>query len=156
MSENFEKLPEMPNFAIEDEKPEAQQQEPTSGPSEKKKPGRKKTCVMTDEDKRKRQTEYYEKNKQQRLEYKQALRGQHKVANNRCYLHTHYLPRYIKEEGSTRPRANIDWINWGGKMRTLTISQPTDELIGILKTHLNLNFEESSQGTPELSLEKKG
>lgn len=157
MSEIIEPVPAMPNFQEEEELPIDERRGGGGGeePGSKKKAGRKKTSNLSDDDKRKRQTEYYEKNKQQRLIYKQCLRGQHKVPNNRCYLHTQYITRYVKEQGSTRPKANLDWINWQGQMRTLTITQPTDELLLLLKNHFSLHFEETSNGTPDLG-EKKG
>lgn len=137
----------MPNFSEEEET-----NSETSSEQKSKKRGPAKKIIMTEEQKKARQDQYYQKNKEQRLKYKQTMRGALKVPSNRCFLHTHYLPRFI-QQGKNKPRANLDFINYGGSHRTLTITQPTDELILLLKTQLKLPFEESFNGTQELDEE---
>lgn len=99
------------------------------------------------------QTKHYEQTKEYRLLYRQSLRGQHKVPNNRCYLHTTYLPRYIREP-KKKPKANLDWMNYGGKARTLTITQPTDELISFIRSHIELPWEETFDGVMEVDIDE--
>lgn len=143
----------MPDFSAEEaltETPTITSKEVVKDVPEKKR-GRTKTCTMTEEEKKARQGEYYQKTKEQRLKYKQALRGSTKVPSNRCYMHTHYLPRYVREGNNSRPKVNIDWMNYSGVMRTLTISQPSDDLLSFLNTHFKLHIEESFQGTLELA-----
>lgn len=107
----------------------------------------------TKEQKKEYQLDHYYKTKEYRLLYRQSLRGQHKVPNNRCYLHTAFLPRYIREP-KKKPKANLDWMNYGGKTRTLTITQPTDELIALIRSHIQLPWEETFEGVLETEEEE--
>lgn len=118
----------------------------------KKKRGRAKTDTKSEEEKKVLMSQYYTQNKERKLLYKQAKRGNTKVPENRCYMNTTYLPRYIRE-GKTKPRVNLDWINYGGCHRVLTITQPSEELICLLKSQMKLNIEETRHGTEVLKLE---
>lgn len=114
-----------------------------------KKRGRKPADKqLTEEEKKQRMREYYEKNKEHRLKYKQASRGK-KAPENKCHMHTEWLPKQIKVEGK-KPIANLDHMLYSGVKRTITISQPTTELITLLRTN-GIVIEETSEGVIELN-----
>ena len=120
---------------------------------QKKKRGRSKTDSKTAEEKKAQWSQYYAQNKERKLKYKQAMRGTTKIPENKCYMSTRYLPRYIRD-GKSKPKLNIDWINFNGVHRFLTISQPTDEVIALLRTQMKLQIEETVDGVydpPSLS-----
>lgn len=114
----------------------------------KKKRGRTKGEPKSSEEKKAQWALYYSQNKERKLKYKQAKKGATKLPENKCYMLTQNIPRYIREPHA-RPKLNLDWINFNGRHRSLMISQPTDELINILKTQLGLNIEESVSGVYE-------
>ena len=145
---------EMPNFAKGEEETDVSSVSSFETANEP----RREAPRRSKEQKKEYQLDHYHKTKEYRLLYRQSLRGQHKVPNNRCYLHTAFLPRYIREP-KKKPKANLDWMNYGGKTRTLTITQPTDELIALIRSHIQLPWEETFEGvleTEEEEGERKG
>lgn len=113
-----------------------------------KKRGRKPAeKQLSEEEKKERMREYYEKNKAHRLAYKKASRG-HKAPENKCHMSTEYLPKYNRQDGK-KPTNNLDWMLYSGVKRTITISQPTDALIMLLKQN-GIVIEESITGELEL------
>lgn len=113
-----------------------------------KKRGRKPVGEpLTEEQKKERMREYYEKNKAHRLAYKKASRG-HKAPENKCSMHTSYLPKQIRVEGK-KPTTNLEWMLYSGVKRTITISQPSDALLMMLKAN-GIVIEETCEGTLEL------
>lgn len=113
-----------------------------------KKRGRKPAeKQLTEEEKKERMRKYYEDNKAHRLAYKQVSRGK-KAPENKCYMKTEYLPKEIRVEGK-KPTKNIDWMLFSGVKRTITISQPSDAVIMLLKQN-GVVIEESVEGTLEL------
>lgn len=114
--------------------------------------GKKETKKRNKEEEAKYQHDHYKKNKAFKLAYKQAERGITRVPSNRCYLHTHYLPKYIHEP-KKKPRRNLDHMNYGGMTRSLTITQPTDAILALLKTHIPNGWEETEDGVKELDVD---
>lgn len=114
--------------------------------------GKKETKKRSKEEEAKYQHDHYNKNKAYKLAYKQAERGITRVPSNRCFLHTTYIPKYISEP-KKKPRRNLDHMNYGGKTRTLTITQPTDAIIALLKTHIPAGWEETEEGVKELEVD---
>lgn len=113
-----------------------------------KKRGRKPAeKQLTEEEKKERMRKYYEDNKAHRLAYKQVSRGK-KAPENKCSMHTSYLPKQIRVEGK-KPITNLDWMLYSGVKRTITISQPSDAVIMLLKQN-GVVIEESVDGTLEL------
>lgn len=114
-----------------------------------KKRGRKPAeKQLSEEEKKERMRKYYEDSKAHRLAYKQASRGK-KAPENKCHMHTEWLPKQIKVEGK-KPIMNIDHMLYSGVKRTITISQPTTELITLLRTN-GIVIEETSEGVIELN-----
>lgn len=112
---------------------------------QKKKRGRSKGDPKTADEKKAQWSQYYAQNKERKIKYKQAMRGTTKIPENKCYMSTHYLPRYIRD-GKSKPKLNLDWVNFSGVHRFLTISQPTDEVIALLRTQMKLQIEETVDG----------
>lgn len=136
---------EMPTF---NEEPEAITMTITETVTTIKKRGRKPADKqLSEEQKKERMRKYYEDNKAHRLAYKQASRGK-KAPENKCHMSTIYLPKQIRQEGK-KPTTNLDWMMFSGVKRTITISQPSDALIMLLKQN-GIVIEESVEGTLEL------
>jgi len=99
---------------------------------ETKKRGRKPSGkVVSEDEKKEQQKEYYEANKLHRLQYKQAVRGTTKALSNQASLSIEWLPKMV--QGEKRKVANLDYINYDKCKRTLTITQPTEELLNIIR-----------------------
>ena len=99
---------------------------------EPKKRGRKPSAkVLSEEEKKEQMKGYYDANKEHRLKYKQAVRGTTKAPNNQATLSIEWLPKMIL--GEKRKVANLDYINYDRAKRTLTITQPTEELLNIIR-----------------------
>lgn len=146
----------MPDFTkeVEDTTNLVSQPESQTAPLDEapKKRGRAKAEQKTQEEKKAQWSKYYEENKERKLKYKKAMRGTTRAPQNKCYLSTYHIPRYIKE-GKAKPRINIDWVNFNGCHRFLTISQPTDEIIAFLRDQMKLPIEETITGTPDHATE---
>lgn len=113
-----------------------------------KRRGRPKTSSMTEDEKKRKQAEYYQRDKEHRLKYKQTRYNAQKIPSNQCFMDTHYIPRYIRQE-KKKPRVNIDWIKFGGMTRSLHISQPSEELLHFIRTNLKITIEETVRGVPD-------
>ena len=106
---------------------------------EPKKRGRKPTGkVISEDEKKDQQKGYYEANKLHRLQYKQAVRGTTKALSNQASLSIEWLPKMI--DGPKRKVANLDYLNYDRCKRTLTITQPTEELLNLIRlTGIHIN-----------------
>lgn len=115
---------------------------------EPKKRGRKPTGkVVSEDDKKSQQKEYYEANKLHRLQYKQAVRGTTKALSNQASLSIDWLPKMV--QGEKRKVANLDYLNYDRCKRTLTITQPTEELLNLIRlTGIHIN--ETVTGNEEI------
>lgn len=87
---------------------------------------------VTPEQKAEKMAAYYEANKEHRLQYKQAKRGAGQVEQDICELKVERIPQYL-ENGGKKKTTNLDWIRYGGAKRTLTINQPSEKLLNILR-----------------------
>lgn len=87
---------------------------------------------MTPEEKAEKMHSYYEANKEHRLQYKQAKRGAGQAEQDVCELKIERIPQFL-ENGGKKKTTNLEWIRYGGAKRTLTISQPSEKLLNILR-----------------------
>jgi len=101
--------------------------------TEPKKRGRKPSGkVISEEEKKEQMKAYYDANKEHRLKYKQAQRGTTKIPSNQATMTTEWLTKMI-DNGGKKKVANLDWLNYDRAKRTLTITQPTEELLNIIR-----------------------
>ena len=116
---------------------------------EPKKRGRKPSGkVISEEEKKEQMNSYYEANKEHRLKYKQAQRGKTKVPSNQATMTTEWLTKMI-DNGGKKKVANLDWLNYDRCKRTLTITQPSEELLNLIRlTGIHIN--ESVNGVEEV------
>lgn len=114
-----------------------------------KKRGRKPAEVqLTEEQKKEKMKKYYEDNKEHRLKYKQASRGSLKSKSNKASMTIEHFSRLNRQQGK-KPTTNLDFITYDGMKRTLTIEQPTDEIIALLRSN-GILITETITGVPEL------
>lgn len=137
----------MPNFSDETENITMTVTETTTTTTIKKKGRKPNEHQMTEEEKKEKMRQYYLDSKEHRLKYKQITRG-HVAPENKAHLHTEYLPKHTQQTGK-KPTTNLDWLYHKGSKRTLTITQPTDEIIALLKAN-GIIVEKSIDGTLEL------
>ena len=143
--QEMDEQPPMPNFVeaieVEDGNVTISVTDVPKEQTEPKKRGRKKgDKVLSEDEKKSQQKEYYEANKLHRLQYKQAVRGTTKALSNQASLSIEWLPKMV--QGEKRKVANLDYLNYDRCKRTLTITQPTEELLNLIRLtgiHINEN-----------------
>lgn len=131
---NFEEIEEVENIEVTvKEECQTSSAEPKRG----RKPKADKV-VLTEEQKKEQMNKYYEANKAHRLDYKKAQRE--KVEQDVMVLTTQPIEQYIENQGKKKI-ANIDYLRYNGAKRTLTINQPSERLLNILKA-MEYNIDE--------------
>jgi hypothetical protein len=101
-----------------------------------------------EEERRKRQRENYAETKEYRTKYKAAYRGQTRVKRNQASMHTQYLTKYLPGVRGHHPISNLEWFDYEKAKITLTITQPTRELILMIR-QFGVHISETNSGVYE-------
>jgi len=101
-----------------------------------------------EEEKKRKQFEYYEQTKKQRAAYKAAQRGHTRQKRNQASMHTEYLPKYVPGPRGNKPMANLAWYDFEKAKIRLEILQPTPEVILMLK-QAGVHISETNSGVFE-------
>lgn len=102
---------------------------------EKKKRGRKPAADkkdLTPEEKKEQMNKYYIENKEHRMLYKKAQREAGKVDTDVMVLTVEPIPQYL-DNGGKKKVTNLDYLRYNGAKRTLTITQPSERLLNVLR-----------------------
>lgn len=126
---------EIPNFTEIDDEDVISLISTSSTESHKPKKTQTKKEKQSKEEKKEKMLEYYHENKEEinklakiRRKYKA---GKLPKVENHCFMRSETIKEH-QENGNNKRKVNIDYMIYGGTKRTITINQPTEQLIALL------------------------